>query len=56
MHVPVEINVQQIEKKVPSLFVSITADGVEEVRDDDITPDDRIHSPGNAHTIKAGTG
>jgi len=47
VHVPVEIDVKQIKQEIPSFFVSITTHGVEKVRDNDVAPDDRIHSPGN---------
>lgn len=47
VHMPVEINIEQVEQKVPSFFVSITTDGIEEVGDHDVAPDDRVHGPGN---------
>jgi len=47
VHVPVEINVKQIKQEIPSFFVSITTDGVEEVRYNDVAPNDGIHGPRN---------
>lgn len=47
VHVPIEIDVEQVKEKIPSFFVSITTDGIEEVGNDDVTSDNGIHGPGN---------
>jgi len=49
VHVPVEINIKNINKAVSALLVSVAPDRVQERRDDDIASDDRIHSPWMRH-------
>lgn len=53
VHVPVEINIKNINKAVSALLVSVAPDRVQERRDDDIASDDRIHSPFSAEESNA---
>ena len=45
MHMPIEIDIQYIEQLITPFFVSIPANGVEEVGDDDVGADDGVHGP-----------
>lgn len=45
VHMPVKINVKDVNKVVSALLVSVAPNRVQECRDDDITSDDGIHSP-----------
>lgn len=47
VHVPVKVDIKQIKEKIPSLLVSIATNGIEELRDHDVAPDDGVHGPGN---------
>jgi hypothetical protein len=38
VHVPVEVDVEDVEEAVAAGLVAVAADGVEEVRDDDVAP------------------
>ena len=49
VHMPVKINVKNVNKVIPALLVSVAPNRVQEFRDDDIASDDRIHSPWMRH-------
>lgn len=44
-NVPVKIDIEDLEESVSTLSVSVASDRVEEVRHDDVSPDDRVERP-----------
>lgn len=46
MHVPIKIDIEDVEKMVPPFLVPVPSDGVQERGDHNVTSDDGVHGPG----------
>lgn len=56
VHVPLEIDVENIEEAIPSLLVAVTADRVQEMRYFEIASDDGVGGPFGAEVGDSGWG
>ena len=45
MHVPVQVDIEDVKEPVPPFLVPVAAYRVEEVGDDNVTAHDWVHSP-----------
>lgn len=45
VHVPVQVDVENVKKAVSPFFVSVPSDGVQKGRNKDVASDHRIHCP-----------
>jgi len=45
VHPPIKIDIENVQKMVSPLFVSVATDRVEEMGDGDVSPDNRVQSP-----------
>lgn len=53
MHVPVEVDVEDLQEPVTALAVAPSADRVEEVGDHNVRPHDGVHAPFGAEVDDA---